>query len=283
MEGDNNFFPIVYERIVERMREDILLFDRQDIIFKMPYLGEIEGHYYGNWEGFRALLEKNLIEKMEAIGIYYAVFDPDSISLSAGYALAPNGMLHQVVKKEELINPYKVKNLWRFYSTESFYGSFERDYLNRQISAHFLFRQGQYFFMAGKPKQGIEYLRKASQIGYNDSGIHSAMANFFTHRGFFEEARLELEKSLVYHTDLSVVRNNWGVYHYERGAYEEAIKSFQEAIKLRPRRFRYHKNLGYAMFKSGRRKQAVMAFEASLAIYGNQPEIDVFMRENGLK
>jgi len=102
-------------------------------------------------------------------------------------------------------------------------------------------------------------------------------------QGIFEAARLELEKSMVYQTDLSVVHHNWGVYHYKRGAYEKAVKSFREAIRMRPKSFRYYKNLGHAMYQSGRRKEAVFAFEESLAIYGNQPEIEEFMKENGLK
>jgi hypothetical protein len=45
LEGDNNFFPVVYGRIVERMREDLILFDRHDIIYKLPYLGEKRGQF----------------------------------------------------------------------------------------------------------------------------------------------------------------------------------------------------------------------------------------------
>jgi Flp pilus assembly protein TadD len=220
---------------------------------------------------------------MGTTSIYYAVFDPDSIILPAEYSFVPHGMLYRVVKKEELINPYKIRNLWKYYSTESFYDHFERDYLNRQIGAFFYFRQGNHLFLAGKHKKGLEYIRKASNLGFSDTGIHSMLAGFLIEQGLFEEARLELEKSLVYHTDMSVVHNNWGVYHYKRGAYEEAIKSFREAIRMRPKGFQFHKNLGYALYRAGEKMDAVRAFEESLAVYGNQPKIEKFMRENGLK
>jgi hypothetical protein len=114
LEGDNNFFPVVYGRIVERMREDLLLFDRQDIVYKLPYLGEKRGNFYGDWRGFRTLREESLLRKMGTTSIYYAVFDPDSIIMPAEYTFVPHGMPYRVVKKEDLINPYKIRNLWKY-------------------------------------------------------------------------------------------------------------------------------------------------------------------------
>ena len=283
LDGDNNFFPVVYGRIVERMREDLLLFDRHKIVYKLPYLGEKRGIFHGDWPSFRTLLEKSLLAKMETANISYAVFDPEFIILPVEYTLVPHGILFKVVKKKELIDPYKIKNQWTYYSTESFYEHFERDFFNRQISAFFYFRQGQYLFLVGKQKNGLEYLKQASNVGFNDTGIHSMLAIFLIEQALFEEARLELEKSMIYHTDRSIVHNNWGAYHYKRGDYKEAIKSFREAIRMRPKGFLYHKNLGYALYWSGEEKDAVHAFEASLAINGDQEEIIEFMKENGLK
>ena len=283
LDGDNNLFPIIYGRIVEKRREDLLLFDRQEVIYKVPYLGEKRGVFYGEWNDFRALLERSLIGKMGSGKIYYAVFDPENIILPEDYIFVPHGMLYMVVKKQELINPYKVKNLWTYYSTESFYDHFERDFMNRQIAAFFYFRQGQYLFMAKKDNDGLAYLRKASNVGFNDTGIHSMLAVFMMEEGFLEEARLELAKSRIYHTDLSVVHNNWGVYHYKRGAYAEAVKSFRQAIQIRRKNPLYYKNLGFALYRLGREKDAVLAFEKSLAINSDQTEIEDFMKENGLK
>ena len=64
LDGDNNFFPVVYGRIVEKMRYDVILFDRHHIIFRMPYLGDQNGHFRGTWENYRRLLERNIIEKI---------------------------------------------------------------------------------------------------------------------------------------------------------------------------------------------------------------------------
>ena len=283
LEGDNNFFPVIYGRIVERMRMDILMFDRQNIVFKLPYLGKGDGHYYGDWQGYRSILEKSLLENIKDCNIYYAVFDPGSVSLPSEYTLIPYGALHRVVKQEELINPYKVKNLWIYYSTESFHDSFERDYHSRQVAAHFLFRQGQYFFMAGDTEKGLAYLRKSSQTGYDDSGIHGAIAIFLLDQGLFDAARSELEKGQVHYTDPSVPQNDWGAYYYRRGEFEEAVKRFKKAIRMRPKVPTYYKNLGYALYQSGEKKEAVGAFEKSLALHRDQPDVEKFMKENGLQ
>jgi tetratricopeptide (TPR) repeat protein len=283
IQGDNNLFPVIYGRMVERMREDLLLFDRFNVVFKLPYLGKKNGQYFGKWDGFRVLLEENLLKRMSDNEIYYVIFDPESVFLPSEYTLVPFGMLHRVAKKEELRNPYKIRNLWKYYSTESFHDSFERDYHSRQVGAHFLLRQGQYLFMAGKHEEGFEFVKKASRMGYDDAGIHASLAIFLVDQGLFNAARAELKKCEHYYEDPSIPQNNWGIYYYRRGEYAEAVTRFEEAIRIRPQVFSYYKNLGYALYELGKDKEAVHAFEKSLAINVDQPEIEDFMKENGLK
>ena len=61
--------------------------------------------------------------------------------------------------------------------------------------------------------------------------IHSDMGVFLADHGFFEEARLSLEKALQYHEDLSGVHNNWGYYYHKIGEHEKAVESFQKAVR----------------------------------------------------
>jgi len=283
LEGDNNFFPVTYGRMVERMREDVTLYDRHNIIFKMPYLGESRGPFYGKWEELRTIVEKKIIEQKGQNGIAYMLFVPSSVIVPEQYQLVPYGILHQVVREEELVRPFRIENVWRYYASESFYDNFEKDFMNREICAYFYFSRGKGLFSSGQPSLGLDTMKLASRIGYDDNLIHSDIAIFLTDNGFFEEAHRELEKALIYHEDLSGVHNNWGYYYHKTGDHEKAIASFHKAIKLRPDRFYYYTNLAFALYDAGRKEESFLAFQKSLGINRNQPVIEEFVKKHGLK
>ena len=281
--SDNHLFPVVYGRIVERMREDVVLYDRHNIIFKIPDLDNYAIPNGTTWEYQRDTMEKRIIEERGNRNVFYAVFNPYTIKMPDQYALVSCGILNQVVKKEVTLKPYKVDNMWRYYAIESFYDNFERDYMNREICSFFHFSRGRYFFLSGQPSLGLKNIKLASLIGYDGTSIHSNIAIFLTDRGFFEEAREELEKALIYDEDLSGVHNNWGYYYQKIGDYNRAIDSFRKAIELRPEKFDYYNNLGLAYYEAGKKEKAVLAFQRSLAIKVDQPKLESFMKKKGLK
>ena len=281
LEGDNHFFPVVYGRLVEKMRQDVILFDRHHIIFKMPYLGDQQGKFRGTWENYKDLLEKNIIEKMSPFGIYYAVFLPSNIPMPAEYTLVPDGTLHRVVKKEASSKTHIIKNVWKYYASESFYDSFEKDFMNRQVHAHFFLRQGHFLFMANQPNLGLKYFKRASEVGYRDAVVHSAIAGILTDHGYYDEARQELEKASSHYENPNLEHNDWGVFYYKTGDYPEAIKHFRIASQMKPRNFVCLKNLAFALDKSGQREEAIQAFKESLDVNIDQPEIFEYMEKNG--
>ncbi len=106
---------------------------------------------------------------------------------------------------------------------DSVYASFEKDFMNREISAYYFFDRGKALILSGQTLAGLTHVKRARDVGYNDNVIHSEMAVFLTDHGFFEEARLSLERALLYHEDLSGVHNNWGYYYHKIGKHEEAV------------------------------------------------------------
>jgi tetratricopeptide (TPR) repeat protein len=282
VEGDNNFFPLIYGRIVERMREDVRLYDRLGIVFEFPGLEGAEKYEVPGWQEVRGKLEREIIEETYPVGVFYAVFNPHSISTSDQYALIPYCLLDKVVKKKQSMEPYRIGHLWSYYAAESFYDHFERDFMNRQISAHFYLRYGHFLFMARNGEQALDYIKKASRIAFDDPGVHSAAATILTNEGFLEEAREELEKSSLHGENPGVVHNNWGCLYHKKGDYDRAIEFFSKAIQSSPGNHTYYKNLGHALYSAGKNVEATRAFRRSLEIIKNQPDIDQFMKEHGL-
>jgi tetratricopeptide (TPR) repeat protein len=283
VEGDNAIFPVAYCRLAERMREDLVLYDRQAVIFKMPGLRRLEDAPEGQWYQERLWREQEIIRHRPKGSVFYALFDPASASGVRDQVLVPHGILHHFVGRDSLGNAsLSTESVWSSYAEESFYDSFERDYMTRQVCAFFLLKKGSHLVNAGSKTLGLTHILRASRIAYDDSGVHSMAAILFIEHGFFEEAREALEKAS---TDLrrpGVSHNNWGLYYYRTGNLPKAIEAFREAVKCQTDHPLYHRNLGLALLKSGAREEAAVYFRNSLIISPNQEDLVDFMREQGL-
>ena len=202
------------------------------------------------------------------------------MSLPEGYSLLPYGILHQVRRGEGPSHRFKIENVFRYYATESFYDTFERDFHSREICSHFFYRYGVFVFMTGNKELGLRYMKRASRIGYDDTAVHSAIGTFLAREGLFEEARLELEKMSVHYDDLSIVHNNWGYFYHKKGEFEKAIQSFRKAIALKPLWFVYYNNIGFSLYEAGKREEALKTFQKSLKIRKGQQDIQRFIKEH---
>jgi len=283
MNGDNNIFPVTYGRLVERMREDVTLYDRYNLLFKMPYMDKGTFTYYGKWEDLCTILEKKIVERMVSRGVYYAEFNHYSISLPNQYKLVPFGILDKVLDDRLHFNWNEVNDIWSYYVTESINDDFERDFMNRELTALFHFDRGKHLIMSGASDVGLKRLKLASQIAYNDGTVHTQMAIFLSDHGLFNEAKSELEKALVNYRDLGGVYNSWGYYYYKFGDYNRAVESFEKAIEVNPKNYAYYNNLGFSLYEAGKKDIAGVAFNKSLSIKDDQPRIHNFIKGQGLK
>jgi hypothetical protein len=259
VEADNNFFPLIYARLVERMREDVVIYDRLDLVFKTPYVGDQSRTFYGDWKGLRSLLEKEIIKKTRSKGVFFAVFDKGSISLPPSYELVPYCLLHRAVLMDGAGTPYRIPNLWSYYASESFYDPLEADFMSRQVKAHFFIRYGEYLFSSGNSEPARRYVMQASRVGYDDEGIHSMAATIFMKEGLFDLAREELDKASQSGAKPAIMHNNWGCYYFRQGDYESAITSFKRAIEADRSGRVYYMNLSLALKKAGREEEAEAA------------------------
>jgi tetratricopeptide (TPR) repeat protein len=256
VEGDNNLFPLLYARVTERMREEITLFDRENLTFKIPYLGDKNGIFYGTWEEYRTILENEIIRQRGSRKIFYVVFDHFALNMPEGYTVVPHCLLYQVIPREVLSAGYRVPNLWQYYATESFYEGFERDFMNRQIAGHFYIRYGQYLYKAGNYDGGSLYIDKASRISPDDVGVHFEAAVFFMDLCLFDKARMQIESVSSQDRDQAAVNNLWGIYHYKLGDFPSSVEFFERAVKADKKKDVYYRNLVLALNESGRKDEA---------------------------
>jgi len=282
VDGDNNLFPVAYGRIAEGMGEWVTLYDRHNIVFKWsPERRRL--HSGGTKDGFEGMVDKTLGAEAKERGVYFLMFNLHTISTPGGFRLSPYGILGKMVSDTEPGAAGDAAGIWEYYFTESFHDDFVRDYMSRELCSFFFFRKAESLWAAGRIGEALQQLRLASLTGYNDTSIHSEIGVFLTDRGFFDAARNELEKALVYHDDLSGVHNNWGYFYHRKGDYQKAITFFGKAIALSPRNYTYHNNLGLALHDAGEKEKARQSFRESLTINNDQPRIKNFVETHGLQ
>jgi tetratricopeptide (TPR) repeat protein len=279
LSGDNYIFPVTYHRIVERTRENVRLYDRADLLFKLPFMDPDLGRGEKHWERYRNDAEKRIVKEKGRSQVFYAVFGPYSIVMGDPYELVPFGVLYRVSETRPIEKELGEGKPWKYYASMSFSEDFYRDFMTREVCAYFYFRKGEYLIRSGDAEMGLREIQAASEIAYDDNVIHSDMGVFFTDQGFFVHARHELEKALIYHDDLSGVYNNWGYLYNKMGEHEKSVQYLQKAVELSPTNAGYHNNLGFALYEVGREKECLLALEKSLSLNPDQPAIKKFIKE----
>jgi tetratricopeptide (TPR) repeat protein len=151
---------------------------------------------------------------------------------------------------------YKLPGLWKYYSSESFYENFEKDFMTRQVTGHFFLRYGMYLYSTGDHKRGLRTIEEASQLGYDDAGILCEAAIFFSDQGLFGLAQDHLARAPVNRQNAAVIENNWGCFYYKKGDYEKAVEAFGKALKQSPESLAYRRNLAVALSGAGRKEEA---------------------------
>ncbi|MFX1297379.1 MAG: tetratricopeptide repeat protein, partial [Promethearchaeota archaeon] len=174
-------------------------------------------------------------------------------------------------------------HIWNYYATQSLEDNFYRDYMNREVTANYHLNKGKHLIMLGGIEAGLRRLKLASQIGYNDDLIHTELSLLLTDFGFLDEAREELEKSLIYSENLAGVYNNWGYYYYKLGDLDKTIDSFNRAIQLDPENILFYNNLGSILLDAGKIDSAIKVFRKSLLIDSSQERILKIVKEHDLR
>jgi tetratricopeptide (TPR) repeat protein len=258
VDGDNNFFPLIYGRLVERMGESVTLYDRLNLVFRWPPEASDFG---GSWESGRTAMEKEAILRAGTGDVFYAVFDPASVVTPSSYRLIPFGILQKVVREKDLLKPYRITNLWRYYAEESFYGDYYRDFMARQINGYFRLAYAQHLFAGGNIEAGQRVVAEASEIAFDDYGVHLAASTILIDENLLDAAKSEIEKASLYRGDEAIINNDWGCYYFKRGDTERAVKFFGKAIKIGGPRPVFENNLKLALDKAGRKTEAAQVGE----------------------
>ncbi len=117
-------------------------------------------------------------------------------------------------------------------------------------------------------------LSKAIQLDHQNPEYHLLMGTIFMFNEELISAEKEIKESLKYAPELGEAHNNLGLVYLKQGRHAMAIEEFKKAIGnlsyQTPERAYF--NLGRASYTTGDYRQAVEAFERTVAILPNFEE-----------
>lgn len=278
--GDNTVFPVAYLRLAENTRPDVAIYDRYDLIFKMPLLDKDNSIHNRKREKQEYAIETKLVKSRK--GVYIALLDKNVFS-GQDFDLLPHGLTYRAVPAHKFESVLKEQNdIWPYYMWESVNNAFYRDYMNRSVTGYFLFKIGRDLVRGGRQLSGIEMLRRASTVAYDDRGMHIDLAIFFSDTSMYEDALSELKISSRYASNIGALYNTWGYYYSRIGSIPEAIEAYEKSIAANPEDFNTYNNLGLMALEAGRPSQAREAFKKSLSLNPDQSKLINFVKTKGL-
>ena len=86
-----------------------------------------------------------------------------------------------------------------------------------------------------------------------------------------EEAIRQFQQAVRIKPDREDIQNNLGIAYFQRGLIEEAITQYRKALALKPDDAKAHNNLGNALRQEGKENEALSQFESALQLNPQDP------------
>jgi protein O-mannosyl-transferase len=115
--------------------------------------------------------------------------------------------------------------------------------------------------------------RHALEVTENDYLAHNNLGVALDAKGQSDEAIRQYQEAVRLKQDYAPASYNLGVTLYKKGQMDEAIVQLQEAIRLEPDYAEAHNNLGNALFMKGHIEEAIRQYQETLRLKPDYAEI----------
>ena len=124
---------------------------------------------------------------------------------------------------------------------------------------------GLFFYRHGQFREAIAAFTRVAELKPDDAYPFQQLGTLYLAQGDRRKARENFERSIKLRRNAGSFANLGWIAYYER-RYPDAIREYEEAVKLAPAVPVYRANLGDAYQKSGRRPDALRAYEKAIEV-----------------
>ena len=115
-------------------------------------------------------------------------------------------------------------------------------------------------------KDSEALFRHALAVTENNYLAHNNLGVALDKKGQIDEAIRQYQEAIRLKPDYADAHNNLGVALAKKGQIDEAIRQFQEAIRLKPDHADAHNNLGIALAKKGQMDEAIRQYQEAIRL-----------------
>ena len=123
----------------------------------------------------------------------------------------------------------------------------------------------------GDTQAAMDHLTAAINANRDYAEAHDIMGNALAAAGRPDEAIASYEEALRIRPNKPSIHNNLGSILLREGRLDEAVEHLSEAVRLLPGSFTYHRNLGLALAGKGRMNDAIASYRAALETAPEHP------------
>jgi tetratricopeptide (TPR) repeat protein len=115
-------------------------------------------------------------------------------------------------------------------------------------------------------KDGETLFRHTLAVTENNAIAHDGLGAALDNKGQIDEAIRQFQESVRLNPVYADAHYNLGVAFFQRGRTAEAIHQFQEALRLKPDHAQAHNNLGAALGRQGQTDEAIRQLQEALRL-----------------
>jgi protein O-mannosyl-transferase len=108
--------------------------------------------------------------------------------------------------------------------------------------------------------------RHALEVTENNYIAHGGLGTALAKKGQIDEAIKQYQESLRLEPAFADARYNFGNLLLRNGQIDESISQYQEVIRLKPDYALAYNNLGYALYRKGRNEEAINQFQEAIRL-----------------